>query len=309
MKRVTVGLAPSGVRKGGAGLDLPIAVGLLVATGDLPPDCTAGLGFCGELGLNGSLRHVPGMIALADASTADGLVVPLCDVNEATLVRESGVHGAATLAQLVSILRRQSAWPVAEASTPAAAAPGPDLADVHGQRVGRRALEVAAAGRHHLLLIGPPGSGKTMLAERLPGLLPPLTKEEAMTVSRIHSSAGVAMPASPLQERPPFRAPHHQATIISLVGGGSASPRPGEASLASPRVMKCPWSKDPGHIPEPVRSQVLWDALSQLLRTAARRQARPLVRVRHDPRTRFQNLQRASAQPRTPADRRAEPPP
>ena len=148
-----------------------------------------------------------------------------------------------------------------------------------------------------------------MLAERLPGLLPPLTKEEAMTVSRIHSSAGVAMPASPLQERPPFRAPHHQATIISLVGGGSASPRPGEASLASPRVMKCPWSKDPGHIPEPVRSQVLWDALSQLLRTAARRQARPLVRVRHDPRTRFQNLQRASAQPRTPADRRAEPPP
>jgi magnesium chelatase family protein len=237
MKRVTVGLAPSGVRKGGAGLDLPIAVGLLVATGDLPPDCTAGLGFCGELGLNGSLRHVPGMITLADASTADALVVPLCDVNEATLVRETGVHGAATLAQLVSILRRQSAWPVAEASTPVVAAPGPDLADVHGQRVGRRALEVAAAGRHHLLLIGPPGSGKTMLAERLPGLLPPLTKEEAMTVSRIHSSAGVTMPASPLQERPPFRAPHHQATVISLVGGGSASPRPGEASLASHGVL------------------------------------------------------------------------
>ena len=238
LQRVTVNLAPSGVKKGGAGLDLPIAVGLLVANGDLPPDCIEGLGFCGELGLNGSLRHVPGMIALADANSAEGLVVPMCDVAEAKLVRDTGVHGAATLAQLVSILRRQSAWPVvAEASSPVIAAPGPDLADVHGQRVGRRALEVAATGRHHLLLIGPPGSGKTMLAERLPGLLPPLTKAEAMTVSRIHSSAGASMPAALMLERPPFRAPHHQATIISLVGGGSATPRPGEASLASHGVL------------------------------------------------------------------------
>ena len=238
LRRAVVNLAPSAVRKGGAGLDLPIAVGLLVATDALPPDCTDGLGFCGELGLNGSLRHVPGMIALADASTAEQLVVPLCDVGEAKLVREHGVHGVATLTELVSVLRRQVPWPsVPEAGIAEAIAPGPDLADVRGQVVGRRALEVAAAGRHHLLLIGPPGSGKTMLAERLPGLLPPLTKPEAMAVSRMYSSAGMSLPPGTLLERPPFRAPHHQATIVSLVGGGGATPRPGEASLATHGVL------------------------------------------------------------------------
>ncbi len=236
--RVTVNLAPSGIRKGGAGLDLPIAVGLLTAAGDLPPDCTEGLGFCGELGLNGSLRHVPGMIALADACTAKELVLPMCDVREAVLVRETGVHGVATLAQLVSVLRRRAPWPmVPDTATEVVQPPGLDVADIRGQRIGRRALEVAAAGRHHLLLIGPPGSGKTMLAERLPGLLPPLTKEEAMMLSRIYSTAGASLPEGVLFERPPFRAPHHQATIISLVGGGNASPRPGEASLATHGVL------------------------------------------------------------------------
>ncbi|HWD55712.1 MAG TPA: YifB family Mg chelatase-like AAA ATPase [Acidimicrobiales bacterium] len=238
MRRVTVNLAPSGVRKAGAGLDLPIAVGLLVATGDLPPDCTDDLAFCGELGLNGSLRHVPGMLALADAATAPALVVPLCDVREAALVRGADVHGAATLSDLVSVLRRQATWPaIPEEPVPTRSVPGPDLSEVRGQIVGRRALEVAAAGRHHLLLIGPPGSGKTMLAERLPSLLPPLTKEEALTVSRIHSSAGAALPSAGLLERPPFRAPHHQATIVSLVGGGNMWLRPGEASLATHGVL------------------------------------------------------------------------
>jgi magnesium chelatase family protein len=238
MTRVTVNLAPSGVRKAGAGLDLPIAVGLLVATGDLPADCIEGFAFCGELGLNGSLRHVPGMLALADAARSQSLVVPLCDVQEAALVLGAGVRGAATLAQLVSVLRSQAVWPVLpEQRPPAGTPPGPDLAEIRGQVVGRRALEVAAAGRHHLLLIGPPGSGKTMLAERLPSLLPPLTKEEALTVSRVHSSAGAALPEGGLLDQPPFRAPHHQATIVSLVGGGNLTLRPGEASLAAHGIL------------------------------------------------------------------------
>jgi magnesium chelatase family protein len=243
LRRVTVNLAPSGVRKGGAGLDLAIAVGVLVATGQLPPGCTDGLTFCGELGLNGSLRHVPGMIALADEAKEPGLelVVPLCDAREASLVRGEAAHGVSSLAELTQILRTHGEWPKTPPPGPPLQAPPPaDLADVKGQPVGRHALEVAAAGQHHLLMVGPPGSGKTMLAERLPGLLPPLTLEESLTVTRVHSAAGCVLPDGALVSQPPFRAPHHRASVVALVGGGSWSLRPGEISLATPRVGKCP---------------------------------------------------------------------
>ena len=149
-------------------------------------------------------------------------------------MRGAAVRGAATLGELVAILRGQAGWPVVPAPTAPLSTPAPpDLSDVRGQALGRRAIEVAAAGRHHLLMIGPPGSGKTMLAERLEGLLPPLTAAEALTVARIHSAAGCVLPDGELLERPPFRVPHHQASVVSLVGGGSWSFRPGEVSLAS----------------------------------------------------------------------------
>ena len=238
LRRVTVNLAPSGVRKGGAGLDLAVAVGVLVATGQLPPACTETLAFCGELGLNGSLRHVPGMVALADATAPLELVVPLCDAREAFLVRGDAVHGVSSLSELTQILRARSEWPAIPPAPPAAPPPDlPDLADVRGQPFGRHALEVAAAGRHHLLMVGPPGSGKTMLAERLPGLLPTLTPQESLTVTRVHSAAGCLPPDGVLVSHPPFRAPHHSASLVALVGGGSWSLRPGEISLATHGVL------------------------------------------------------------------------
>jgi magnesium chelatase family protein len=238
LKRVTVNLAPSGVRKGGAGLDLPIAVGILVASGELAHERVQDLAFCGELGLNGFLRHVPGMIALADAVSTAGLVVSRGDVVEASLVRNKEVRGVLNLGQLVEALRG-GRWPDPPPTAPKSPTrPSvPDMSDVRGQTLGRRALEVAAAGRHHLLMIGPPGAGKTMLAQRLPGILPPLTHAEALAVTRIHSAAGCSLPEGIVVETPPFRAPHHRSSIVSLIGGGGWSVRPGEVSLASDGVL------------------------------------------------------------------------
>ncbi len=239
LKRITVNLAPSWVRKGGAGLDLPIAVALLVASGDLQPEeAVAGCGFLGELGLDGSLRRVPGTISLVDALEADVAVVPAEAAAEATLVGRHVVRPVHTLGELVAALRGEAPWPDPPDPSPAAPdPPQPDLGEVRGQALARFALEVAASGGHHLLLVGPPGAGKTMLARRLPGLLPELDHDQTMEVTRIHSAAGVPLPAGGLVRHPPFRAPHHGASPVSLIGGGTAAMRPGEISLASHGVL------------------------------------------------------------------------
>lgn len=237
-KRITVNLAPTGVRKGGAGLDLPIAVALLVADGQLPAPATEGFAFVGELGLDGSLRHVPGTLALVHALARPAVVLPAACAAEAVIVPDVEVRCAPTLRTLALNLRDQLPWvPPPQAAPPPSEPVGPDLADVRGQPLGRLAVEVAAAGGHHLLLVGPPGAGKTMLAERLPGLLPPLRPDQALEVTQIHSAAGLPLPAGVLIHRPPFRSPHHSASPVSLIGGGGAQMRPGELSCAHRGVL------------------------------------------------------------------------
>ncbi len=239
MKRVTVNLAPTALRKGGSGLDLPIAIGLLVADGVLEADRIEGMAFLGELGLDGSLRRVAGMVPMVDAIASPIVVVPAASAEEAGLVGRHEVKAASSLPALLGALRGLGPWdePTSPPAPTAPVAPAADLADVRGQRLGRWALEIAAAGKHHLLFVGPPGSGKTMLARRLPGLLPALNRDEALAVTRIHSAAGQPLPPGGLVRRPPFRAPHHNASTVSLLGGGTSAMRPGEISLAHHGVL------------------------------------------------------------------------
>jgi magnesium chelatase family protein len=237
--RVTVNLAPSGTRKGGSGLDLPIAVGVHVADGLVPADSVSDTACIGELGLDGSLRPVPGIVPMVAALDCRQVVVPVACAGDARLVGGHDIRGVASLDELVAALRGERAWTdLADVAIEGSVLPAmPDLADVRGQTVGRRALEVAAAGGHHLLLVGPPGSGKTMLANRIPSILPPLGRDEALEVTRIHSAAGLNLVGGALAQRPPFRAPHHSATEVSIIGGGTAWLRPGEASLAHCGVL------------------------------------------------------------------------
>lgn len=239
--RVTISLSPAAMPKQGAGFDLALAVAALAATGKTALREVDRPVFLGEVGLDGSLRAVRGVLPGVLAARAAGfgtVVVPAANADEAALVGEVTVLAAEHLREVVAHLQRSGpALSAHRPGPPSPVAPGPDLADVVGQVTGRRAIEVAAAGGHHLLLAGPPGAGKTMLAERLPGLLPLLPDDVATEVTAIASVAGTLPPGAPLIRRPPFEAPHHSATAVSLVGGGSGQIRPGALSRAHGGVL------------------------------------------------------------------------
>jgi magnesium chelatase family protein len=231
--KITMNLAPSGDRKTGAGLDLAIAVGILAASEVVPIEGLDRLAFLGELGLDGSVRPVPGVAPMVGALGNVDVVVPIGSGLEARVAALGRVRLIATLGELVAVLNGLMPWPdhVVDAP-PVELARCADLADVHGQPMARHALEIAAAGGHHMLMVGPPGSGKTMLASRLPGILPPLDREQALAATMVSSAAGVPLPSGGLVTTPPFRAPHHTASSAALIGGGSGAVRPGEVSLA-----------------------------------------------------------------------------
>lgn len=241
-RRITVALLPADVRKVGSRFDLAVGVAVLAASGQVPLAPVAGAAWIAELGLDGRLRPVTGVLPSVLAARAAGLrrvVVATANADEAALVGDMDVRCADHLSQVLG-------WLTGEGPAPATVLPGggngeaadrPDLADVAGQQLAKRALEIAAAGGHHTYLLGTPGSGKTMLAERLTGLLPPLTDEQSLEVTAVHSVAGLLGDGARLVRRPPLQAPHHTASAAALVGGGSHLARPGAISLAHRGVL------------------------------------------------------------------------
>jgi len=240
-RRITINLAPADLPKEGGRFDLPIALGILAASGQIPAESLSDCEFLGELSLDGALRPLKGVLPAVLAARQDqrGLLVPHANAEEAALASQGDVLAAGHLLSVCEHLSGRARLVPAPRSS-LEQAPGrnsevPDLSDVRGQGVPRRALEIAAAGSHNLLFFGPPGTGKSMLASRLPGILPGLDDGAAMEVASVHSVAGLPVRAGGWRE-PPFRAPHHTASAVALVGGGS-SPRPGEISLAHRGVL------------------------------------------------------------------------
>lgn len=239
LRRVTVNLSPADLRKEGPGFDLPIAAVVLAATGQVPKERLLEFALAGELSLRGELVATPGVLAVAAAAARAGLrgvIVPATNAAEARVVEGIEVVGAPTLTRVVEFLRGTWAPQVHDPAPVATAMDSSDLSDVRGQPLARRALEIAAAGGHNLLFIGSPGAGKTMLARRLPSILPPPSRDEALEVTLLHSVAGLLPPGAGLVAQRPFRAPHHSITPAGLLGGGTPL-RPGEVSLAHHGVL------------------------------------------------------------------------
>jgi magnesium chelatase family protein len=235
-RRITVNLAPADLPKESGRFDLPIALGILIASGQIPGDQARALEFAGELALTGELRAIRGALAMTSKASRDGraFVLPAESAAEAALVSGALIHPARNLLEVCAHLAGREALPLAQGGRQGVAQAYPDLSDVKGQAAAKRALEIAAAGQHSILMVGPPGTGKSMLAARLPGLLPPMDDAEALETAAIESLTGQFRPERWMQR--PFRAPHHTASAVSLVGGGS-DPRPGEISRAHHGVL------------------------------------------------------------------------